>query len=111
MEPDQEKLLVVIVLIIASLFAVGVVGWLVSPMSAGGWGMMGFGFPFMTVFMFLVPVAVILFIVWLVRESSRGYHVEPPSRPRSSLEILKERYARGEITEEQFEKMKKTLGY
>jgi putative membrane protein len=31
------------------------------------------------------------------------------SRTEQPLEILKERYARGEITKEQFEEMKKTL--
>ena len=34
---------------------------------------------------------------------------EQPSRERRAIEILKERYARGEITREEFQEMKKEL--
>jgi hypothetical protein len=33
----------------------------------------------------------------------------PPTRPEDALQVLKLRFARGEITKEQFEEMKKTL--
>ena len=46
MRPEQEKLLVAVLLVIVALFVVGVVGWPASPMGTDGWGMMGFDFPF-----------------------------------------------------------------
>jgi hypothetical protein len=43
---------------------------------------------------------------------ARGYATAksaPPSKPPDALEVLKMRYARGEITKEQYEDMKRTL--
>jgi len=37
------------------------------------------------------------------------HYPEQPSRERRAIEILKERYARGEITREEFQEMKKEL--
>ena len=46
-------------------------------------------------------------VVWAVRQ----YAPHGGSSPGAdSLEILKRRYARGEVTREQFEQMKKDLG-
>lgn len=57
-------------------------------------------------FMIIVWVAIILFVVWLVREVSEG---RGKSDHKTPLDILKERYAKGELTKEQFESMKKDL--
>jgi putative membrane protein len=72
-----------------------------------GWGYgphMGFG----GIFMGLFWVAVIIAIVYLVR-----YFVKTPAGYRGSgetaMDILKKRYARGEITKEEFERMKQDL--
>jgi len=48
-------------------------------------------------------VAVILGIRWLARNTG-------PSRPDAALAILRERYARGEITKEEFDAKLKDLG-
>lgn len=60
-------------------------------------------------FLFFIAIiaAVIILIVWLVKKKS---HYENESKSRV-LDILKERYAKGEITKEQFEAMKKDLGF
>ena len=50
-------------------------------------------------------VAVIGFIVWLVREAGNSKTREG----RSALEVLKERYAKGEIDKKEFEEKKKDL--
>jgi putative membrane protein len=76
--------------------------------------MMGFGMGFGMfglLFMLLFWVGLILLAVWLVRVVfsgiSRNRSSAPPSKEDSSaLEILSQRYARGEITREQYEIMK-----
>lgn len=64
-----------------------------------GWGM-GFGWLVMIGFW----VIVILGVVFLVRALSGG-----AGKGETPLDILKKRYARGEITREEFEKMKTDL--
>ncbi|MFA6272903.1 MAG: SHOCT domain-containing protein [Candidatus Paceibacterota bacterium] len=66
----------------------------------GGW----FGGGLM---MILFWAAVIIFIVWLVREVGGRNHEKTSSN--SALEILKERYAKGEINKEEFEAKKKDI--
>lgn len=83
----------------------------------GGWGMMGgYGYPMMMGWagglgMLLFWGLVIAGIVWLVR--STGQNRQPPADKGPStetpLEILKRRYASGEITKELFDEMKRTL--
>ncbi|KKQ76789.1 MAG: hypothetical protein US98_C0025G0012 [Parcubacteria group bacterium GW2011_GWC1_38_6] len=49
----------------------------------------------------------VAFIVWIVREvGGKNTHSRPES---SALEILKERYAKGEIDKKEFEDKKKDL--
>jgi putative membrane protein len=64
----------------------------------GGWIMM-------LVFRGLIIASIII----LVRALS-GRNVLGHSRRDSALEILRRRYAAGEITREQFQEMKRTLG-
>lgn len=66
-----------------------------------GYGFMGLGL----IFWILIIVGVILLIKWLVDQGKTTGGGEQ----QSSLEILKSRYARGEITAEEFEEMKKRL--
>lgn len=56
----------------------------------------------------LIPMAGIIFLlVYLaVREQQKSESTEEKSR---ALEILKERYARGEITKEEYDRMRKEL--
>ena len=78
--------------------------------------MMGYGFDGGTlgwIWMFgglLVMVGFVVLIVWAVGSVSRGGTSREPERP-TPLDILRERYARGEITQEEFEQAKTTLGY
>ena len=74
-----------------------------------GWPMMGFGsigMIFGFIFFVLIIIGVIPLIVWLVRRT--GYSITDKTSNRS-LEILKERYAKGELTKEQYENIKKEL--
>jgi putative membrane protein len=57
---------------------------------------------FMLLFWALVIVGVVLGIRWLISQGKE-------SRSDSALEILRQRYARGEINKEEFEARKKDL--
>lgn len=59
------------------------------------------------IMMIVFWILVIILIVWIVREFSGKNKGE---NNRTSFEVLKERYAKGELTKEQFEVMKKDLG-
>jgi putative membrane protein len=75
-----------------------------------GFGM-GFGF-FGFVLMLLFWIGLVLLSVWLVKSLFQGMN---PPRTRNAgkasqpLEILNHRYARGELTRDQYELMKKDL--
>lgn len=69
-----------------------------------GWGM-GFGFVFMLLFWGLV----ILGIAALIRRLMTSSSPSPGSRDKSPLEIVQERYARGEINREEYEQKKRDL--
>ncbi|MBZ0105458.1 MAG: SHOCT domain-containing protein [Sulfuricella denitrificans] len=69
-----------------------------------GWGGMGFG---MVIFWALL----IALIVALVRGVSSSGGGSPERREeKTALDILKERYARGEIGKDEFEQKKRDLG-
>lgn len=57
----------------------------------------------------LVMVGFVVLIVWAVGAVGRSGTSREPERP-TALDILRERFARGEITQQEFEQAKKTLG-
>ena len=61
------------------------------------------GFILMLAFWILIIVGIVISIRWLIYQLKSGVSGKMP------LEILKERYAKGEISREEFEKMKKDL--
>ena len=79
--------------------------WHMGPGMMGGWGMGWFGMIFMLLFWVLVIVGLIFLIRWLVQNTRKGAENEG-SR---ALDILKERYARGDISREEFEQIRKDL--
>ena len=81
--------------------------WHMGPGMMGSWGMNWFGGIFMIVFWVLILVGLILVIKWLIQSTGRG-KVDNAGGSRA-LDILKERYARGEIDKAQFESMKRDL--
>ncbi|MFH1480592.1 MAG: SHOCT domain-containing protein [Pseudomonadota bacterium] len=83
--------------------------WCSGPGIMGGYGMGGFGFIFMIAFWILILAGVFSAIRWIIRAS--GQHKDPVIRTGSNaLEILKERYARGEIDQTTLETMKREIG-
>jgi putative membrane protein len=79
-------------------------GWGHGPWMMGGYGMGWFGGIFMVVFWIVVIVGIIFLIRWLVQSTRGG-----SGSAESALEILKRRYAAGEINKKEFEQKKKDL--
>ena len=78
-------------------------GWGMHPMW-WMWGAWGIGMMlFMLVFWGLVITGIVLGIRWLTSQGRA-------SRSDSALEILRQRYARGEISKDEFEEKKRDLG-
>lgn len=70
----------------------------------GGW--MGIWMLFGMVFWILVIVGIVLLVVWVVQKAVGGGAGRIEG---SALELLKKRYARGEISKEEFEEKKRDL--
>ena len=78
-----------------------------GPGMMGGWGMGWFGGIFMIVIWVLVIVGLIFFIKWLIQSTKSDKDIIQGSS--RALDIVKERYARGEIDKEEFQRMKADL--
>ncbi|MGM0366390.1 MAG: SHOCT domain-containing protein [Actinomycetota bacterium] len=74
----------------------------------GGGGLIWMIFFF--IFIIAIIIAIILLIVWLVKKASYNSGGSPRPQTKNALELLKERYARGEITKDEFETIKKDIG-
>lgn len=82
--------------------------WHMGRWMMGDWGMGLFGMIFMLLFWVLVIVGIIFLIRWLVQNTgSRGS--SGVGTGSQAMEILKERYAKGEIAHDEFESMKKEI--
>ncbi len=76
----------------------GMMGW--------GWGM-GWPWPLMMlVFWIAVIVGVVFIVRWFVLSANRG---RGGASEESALDILKKRYAKGEINKDEYEKIKKDI--
>ncbi len=82
----------------------GMMGW-------GGYGGFGMGMGivgglFMLLFWGLIIVGLVLVVRWLWGQTRHG---TGPGAIEAPLDILKRRYARGEITKEEYDRMKQDL--
>lgn len=82
--------------------------WHMGRWMMGEWGTGWFGMIFMLLFWGLIVVGLVFLIRWLIQTTGdRGN--SGVSRDSNAMDILKERYARGEINRDEFESMKKDL--
>ncbi len=101
---------VLIVLLFGLLGGGMMMGWgMMGPGIAGccGFGFSPWGWIVMLLFWALIVGGIALLVIWLFRETAPG--APAPAAPSRALDILKERYARGEITREQYEEMKREI--
>ena len=92
--------------LVAASFAAGCSGYR-GPLD-GRWDHMdygcGFGGMFMWIFFVIITALVAYFVIRTIRTSAQG------RTPRETpLDILKRRYAQGEITKEDYDRMKKDI--
>jgi len=82
-------------------------GWpnMMGGFYGGGMGWIGMILGF--IFFILIIIGIIFLIIWAVKRSTHS-EIEDKTGNKA-LEVLKERYAKGEITKEQYESMKKDL--
>ncbi|HLE50858.1 MAG TPA: SHOCT domain-containing protein [Anaerolineales bacterium] len=74
--------------------------------------MMGFGMGFGLLLMILFWVGLVALAVWVVKAlftGDKGSPTLPTGQAPTAREILDQRYARGEITREQYDLMKREL--
>ena len=106
-------------------------GGMMGMMGTGGMGMMGTAFGmmgnyvagsyspwgnpwwmsgWMIFFWLLFWGGVVWLIVWLIRQTAEKGRGEGKWEGESALEILRKRYAKGELTKKQYQQMRKALG-
>jgi len=111
---EKKRDLVWLILVLAVLIgSVPVLMW--RPWGGnmpGMMGMMAYGWGYGWGWMLVIPLAFLVLIgvgaYYLITESARTNR-SASSQPERPLEILKERYAKGEITREEYLKMKREL--
>jgi putative membrane protein len=82
--------------------------WYMGRGMMGNWGMGWFGMIFMVVFWGLIIAGVVLLIRWLVQNTGSNRRSVAATESKA-MDILNERYAKGEITQNEFESMKKDI--
>jgi len=60
-------------------------------------------------FMWLFWIALIVILVWIIKAATDAGSQNKNNADESPLEILKKRYARGEIDEQEYERRRKEL--
>jgi putative membrane protein len=112
-------IILIVVLIGPFMFMGGMMGPGMMGGGMMGGGMMGYGYGFnwfgaiIQLLFFLIFIGLIIFGVYYFVSGSTlktgARSLDAPKSSDRSLEILKERYAKGEITKEEYDRIKKEL--
>jgi len=110
---ESEKIILILLVTVVMVVVVG--GFYMMTMMSGYWAgnsMMGSGMMGQTGMHYgwWMPLGGLIFLVILIAGLYFVFSASKKSeQPHGFLEILKERYAKGEITSEQYDRMKKEL--
>lgn len=105
------------VFVIASFLLLPLLAAACGPFGPGpgpgrGWEpgqMMNYGFCYGGAFMWVIFLIVLVVAVYFIVQTLKSKNSASEAR-ETPLDILKKRYAKGEITKEEFDRMKKDLG-
>ena len=103
------------ILFVFPLIAGVVTGWETCEYNMKEYGMMGpwmmgeFGMGWWMPIIWIVIIGLIAWVVITLTRRAGSTNSQDSNKPISALEILKERYARGEIGKEEYEDKKKDL--
>ena len=105
----NNRLLTVASAMAFSLFSSAAMSQPYGPGMMGGYGGYGFYGPVHLIFWAVVLIAIIVGVVWLVRSLTAPHANHMPPRRSAGLEVLEERYARGEINRDEYLQKKKDI--
>jgi putative membrane protein len=100
----------IVIVIVAFFFGITILGGISGGMMGGGFsgGMMGFGWLFM-----VLPILFIIFIIYSLLDRDSTPREGPPQHrtygTETPMQILERRYAGGEISREEFFRMKEEI--
>ena len=114
---SRNSALIIVAAAVTLVVVVVLGGWFMWGGGVYRGGMMGgFGFGMPLLFgglmllpMLALPVLLILGLAWLVVTVGRGSTVAPQAGTPTPQDILNNRYARGEITKEQYDEVRQHL--
>ncbi len=120
MNQNVKTALIIGGIVVAVLVILPLVSGLISGGQYGGWGMMGpgmmgpgmmggFGWMWLMPILWIVVLGLIVWAVVAGVSGQGGSKSSDYSKEDSALEVLKRRYARGEIDKEEYEEKKKDL--
>lgn len=99
---------VVLIVLLVGLLGGGMMGSGIVGPGMMGPGMTPFGWLFMLLVVMLVIGGIVALVVWLLRQGQPAAPAADAGGGRA-LDILRERYARGEIGREEYERMRADL--
>lgn len=112
MNTALKTFIIVVVILLAlsvlpMIFGLGMMGGGVMGRGSGGWGI---GWVISWIIGLIFFAAIIAAVVWLIGYVFRSGTGPSTRQEETPLDILKKRYARGEINKQEFEEKKKDLG-
>lgn len=116
MNTALKTFIIVVIILLALSILPMIFGWgmmgggMMGPGYGGGRMGFGIGWVLMWIIGLVIFAAFVAGVVWLVSYVARSGTGPAARQEETPLDILKKRYARGEINKQEFEEKKKDLG-